>query len=695
MKVNYKIVVVTCALVLSSSIFAADIGVIPDKKCPANSKSISIYMDDEDNNNASKRTGWRGAIYGSTVFQFCRIDGDAFKPLSNGEDYAVLKLSDSCPNNSIEFDRYFDNEDNRNNNQSTGNIYPNIVGHNTHLKFCYFKGTNHGMDSFPNIGVEYGVFAPRNFSKSLASGTIFTDDEDKNNANKLNVHGHSAIKAIIHGGVNTTLYVHKVETQGGVTSLSILSSRVEKIDQNSLYIYFKLNQNAQAQVEYGTTTQYGQFTTKETSFNYASHRQKISNLDTNTLYHYRIHAFDEDGNEIVSNDATFHLDKALKYPPLGTLEKRFSKNDGLTIPTVGNPSIDNVFKTKTYKVAKSNNSIVGYPKTQSWNKDMSLIRVGYRLYNANTLKESPLTKGLPDHGSGNAYAKLCSPNDFRWSNKEANTFFAINPRREFIRGRITNNMITCNVVESFKNEYEIVKMGPYEGNIDNNDRYVVLTLKKPNDSQVYIMLYDILHDKRKWTKKLSDKIWKSDNPTFDWISISQSGKYILVNYAYKEGGVYLYDGLTRYDINFHNGVELKYATNKPSQGAHGDVGYDINGHEVFVAFVAGWGVVSYDLDNPHQIAKSLTNSPYGGGHVSCRNTDRPGWCYVTTKSEGNKRVFALKIDGTRETVQNFSQTHNRGSYPENYGAPSPDGTKVIFNSHWDSGSIGTFVTEVQ
>ena len=218
MNIVYKAVTGTFILALSLHIFATDIGVIPDTNCPQNSESISIYMDDEDDNNASKREGWVGATEGGTKFRFCRINGDNFKPLSNNEDYAVLKLSDSCPNNSIEFNRYFDNEDDRNANNFTGNIYPNIVNHNTNLKFCYFQGASYGMDSFPDIGVEYGVFAPENFSKSLESGTIYTDDEDDRNANELNIHGHTAILAIIHGEEDTTLNVHKVEAQGDLIS---------------------------------------------------------------------------------------------------------------------------------------------------------------------------------------------------------------------------------------------------------------------------------------------------------------------------------------------------------------------------------------------------------------------------------------------------------------------------------------------
>ena len=73
---------------------------------------------------------------------------------------------------------------------------------------------------------------------------------------------------------------------------------------------------------------------------------------------------------------------------------------------------------------------------------------------------------------------------------------------------------------------------------------------------------------------------------------------------------------------------------------------------------------------------------------------------ITTREDGYKQVYALKLDGTnKETVENFAQTHVIGtSYSEEYGLASPDGTKVIFNSYWgnaDKEVIDTYVAEVR
>jgi len=158
----------------------------------------------------------------------------------------------------------------------------------------------------------------------------------------------------------------------------------------------------------------------------------------------------------------------------------------------------------------------------------------------------------------------------------------------------------------------------------------------------------------------------------------------------------------RYDINFNNKVKLQYRWDGDGQlyshGGHGDIGYDTDGNEVYVEFISGVGVYSFNLDNPSELGKKLLHSPYGGGHISCRNTKRPGWCYITANTNSNgdglRRVFALKIDGTGdENIQNFSQTHINTHYHDTYGGPTPDGSKVIFNSHWGRGTIDTFIAE--
>lgn len=398
--------------------------------------------------------------------------------------------------------------------------------------------------------------------------------------------------------------------------------------------------------------------------------------------------------------------EAKVYPPTVTLQSRNTDNT-VPKPTVGHDTIDPVYHTRIKMVDKADHETSAYPKVQNWNHDMSLLRINNRIYDATTLQETDITKNKTQ---SEAYHTLCSRGSdyFRWSNKVANRFFVLNSSHQFIQAEINGNSVDCSEVLDNFNEFEVVHMGPHEGNIDNDDKYVVFVAKKPDDTTFYVLLYDIKSKSRVWTKTMPSQTWEwvTKNgssfwapSTLDWLSVSQSGNYIVFN---NDNGYR--DGMYRYDINFENKVKLQYRWEGNgelySEGGHGDLGYDTNGHEVFVQFISGLGVYSFNLDNPQELGKELLHSPYGGGHISCRNTERKGWCYITanTDSNGNglKDIFALKIDGTGdENVEHFSQSHINTGFHDTYGGTSPDGTKVIFNSHWRTNAIDTFIAEAE
>lgn len=392
-----------------------------------------------------------------------------------------------------------------------------------------------------------------------------------------------------------------------------------------------------------------------------------------------------------------------KFPETVTLEARLTDNT-IIRPPKGQSVDDNIFGTRITRINVTDDgtgtAIANYPKVQSWNKDMSLLRIGNRLYDANSMQESAITQGKTP---AQAYQTLCSRSSdyFRWSNMKPDRFFVMNSSYQFIQGTITGNTVDCtNILDSFA-EFEEVHIGPHEGNIDYNDQYVVFSAKKPNDAAYYIILFDIPGKTRVWTKVITDNTWVQVNGDWqpsqiDWVSVSPSGRYIVVNENDKNE---FQDGLYRYDLDYTDPQKLQYDYQGTlySEGGHGDMGFDMEGNEVYVQFLSGLGVYSFNLDNPNELGKELLTSPYGGGHVSCRNSRRQGWCYVTTQEEGYKQVFALKLDGTaNQTVQNFSQSHIHDGFPETYGAPSPDGTIIIFNSNWDNNHVGvnTFQGEI-
>jgi hypothetical protein len=183
--------------------------------CPGNIETIYIHMDNEDRNEQSNVSGWVGATNvdgsGNINYVFCRVPGAQFRSLaatnSLNSNYAVLKLDQSCPEGSVEFSRHFDNEDSYNANSYSGNIFPNVVDGNSTLSFCLFKGDGSIAPSFPNLGFEYGVFAASQFSFTSARGSIYSDDEDRRNANWYSADPawKWAATAIISEGSDTTL----------------------------------------------------------------------------------------------------------------------------------------------------------------------------------------------------------------------------------------------------------------------------------------------------------------------------------------------------------------------------------------------------------------------------------------------------------------------------------------------------------
>lgn len=179
-----------------------DVGVIPNLRgeCPADSETVEIYMDDEDTSNSSELTGWTGATVQNqgntgTRFQFCRVDGDLFQPHPL-IPYAVLMLDGTCPDDSRPVHRHFDNQNSGNSNSSIGNIWPSGFGlSSTDMVFCHFDpgGTLSPDDElnpigleylFPDLGFDYGVFAPAHDQVAFGSGVIHTDDENTFNGNE-------------------------------------------------------------------------------------------------------------------------------------------------------------------------------------------------------------------------------------------------------------------------------------------------------------------------------------------------------------------------------------------------------------------------------------------------------------------------------------------------------------------------------
>ena len=346
-----------------------------------------------------------------------------------------------------------------------------------------------------------------------------------------------------------------------------------------------------------------------------------------------------------------------------------------------------------------------YPKTQAWNADMSMIRMNYRIYDANTLLEIPLTTVdvpiLPLSTNttdlGDLYNINGGLNEKKWSSVDPNVFYGVtlswDKKGLFKKGTIdrATNMISFDTIHTFGavNTFEKFSLGKFEGNLSFDDRYVVLVGRKIGVSYITAIIYDQQNNTS--VEKDFDGIngnalveWTEypDAQIFDWMTVSPHGGHILMS----TGGT-----IEQYDMNLNHIRQLSTDAN------HADLGIAQNGEEVYVQIeFVDPGIWVYKLSDGSR--SQLLPSKYNGGHVSCRNYKRPGWCYLSVTKEGYREVFALRInfaDQSKHVVNRFVQTHTRsydaqGHSMNSLGNVSPDGKRVLFFTDWEDATLNYY-----
>ncbi|MBL8031228.1 MAG: fibronectin type III domain-containing protein [Candidatus Doudnabacteria bacterium] len=91
---------------------------------------------------------------------------------------------------------------------------------------------------------------------------------------------------------------------------------------NTASLTWNTSEPATTRVEYGLTTNYGQTSPLDTAL-LLSHSVSLTNLQTGTTYHYRLHSADAAGNETVTQDAIFTTTNA---PQTGSPGKKPIRN---------------------------------------------------------------------------------------------------------------------------------------------------------------------------------------------------------------------------------------------------------------------------------------------------------------------------------------------------------------------------------
>ncbi|HCY81357.1 MAG TPA: hypothetical protein DHV22_07030, partial [Xanthomarina gelatinilytica] len=222
--------------------------------------------------------------------------------------------------------------------------------------------------------------------------------------------------------------------------------------------------------------------------------------------------------------------------------------------------------------------------------------------------------------------------------------------------------------------------GGSKGNMSIDDKYVGLIGR--NGSNRTLIVYDVENDVVVATRNIG-------TAAIGWFSVSQSGQYAVS--CYLADGSADDQGMKVFNIDLTNRRHLDDYTK------HGDLGIDANGNDVYVTFgdpvTRGndYYMKMIRLSDGVQTPLFHYTSDYGvwNGHISCRNTSRPGWAYVNEgccQTVGRKEVFAIKLDGS-DMIQRFAYHHtneNTGYAHQAHAVPNRDGSKVMFASNWNN-----------
>jgi hypothetical protein len=288
---------------------------------------------------------------------------------------------------------------------------------------------------------------------------------------------------------------------------------------------------------------------------------------------------------------------------------------------------------------------------------------------------------LMDGNTFDVLGKIHYLDEQRWASTEPNILYGMRGTGYKIFARLNVETGVKEDIYDFS-RYEKVTIGNDEGNLSDDDGYVVITAKSGIDAVMFVV--DISQKSIKHSKTFTG-LWND----LDWASISAKGNFIIMKVRTPSKHIEICDS------DFANQREFI-----PVSG-HGDVGTDEDGSEIYCQFEFGdyngenrRGIWKYRL--PDGQRTRLLAGKYDGGHLSLRNLQRPGWCYMSTMKEGYRDVFALKLDGSG-TVQRFAQHHSTGEpyQAEPQAVPSPCGTKVMFASDWDvtGGYISSYVAQ--
>jgi peptidoglycan hydrolase-like protein with peptidoglycan-binding domain/phosphodiesterase/alkaline phosphatase D-like protein len=228
-----------------------------------------------------------------------------------------------------------------------------IVWTTDELAVSHFEyGTSTGYGTQPTLDAT-ALLAHTAILTGLTAGTtyyycIHATDLSQNTANSC---GHS---------FTTAANLMLVDS----TPPNITLVTVAPITTTSATIGFTTSEIANAEVEYGVTAGYGTMTPLDTNLA-LTHAVMLSNLQPNTIYHYRIKTSDEIGNQTVGPDETFTtqaLSVSIQTPDTTAPQVQTSS---VAISTIETTSITTSGATITWQTDLPSDSQVEYGDSEN------------------------------------------------------------------------------------------------------------------------------------------------------------------------------------------------------------------------------------------------------------------------------------------------------------------------------------------
>jgi len=238
------------------------------------------------------------------------------------------------------------------------------------------------------------------------------------------------------------------------------------------------------------------------------------------------------------------------------------------------------------------------------------------------------------------------------------------------------------------------EMGPSEGNLSADGRYLVAKAVRASDGHLVARVLDVDGGSAGPVIDLT----AAGVTDLDWVSVSAGGGYVVA-YGVIDGArqrTRLWSRATGAPVGYWQDYTF----------GHYDLGLDAAGNEV------AFGAVGQSPYAHHFIARRLDGGAITdltgavtsyNWHAGTRSTARPGWGYAATNDRTgyafDGEIYAVNLAGGGR-VERYA--HHRANNTDYDSAPfptaSPDGKRVVFASNWGSSTsrpVQTYVVDIR